>query len=155
MRAAGKIKSFTLLELVIVVIIVAVLAGLGIPLYQKSIWRARYTEVYNTIGTIARAKELYYAQYGNWGGSSYTLAQCSAGHGYGETQVQRDLGITIDSNSFWHYGIYPWSSDSSTYIYFQQESYGSWIGYYNYVTHTWGNYSLGSSPAGQYYVRPQ
>jgi len=56
--------GFTLLELVIVVIIVAVLAGLGLPLFQGAIIKARLTESYNVVSAIAKAEEIYYAQYG-------------------------------------------------------------------------------------------
>ena len=147
-----SIKAFTLIELVIVVIIVAILVSLGMSQYNKITWRSRYAEVYNTIGMIARAKETYKAQYGNYG--VYPVPDFYAGNGYGLTQVQKDLGITISSTSPWRYGIYPWTSDSDTRIYFQQSTYGSWIGYYDYVAHTWGTYDTASSPAGNYYYPP-
>jgi len=59
-----RARGFTLLELVIVVIIVAVLAGLGIPQYTKTVERARWSEVPTMLSAIRKACFIYYSQYG-------------------------------------------------------------------------------------------
>jgi len=56
-------KGFTLLELVIVVIIVAVLAGLGIPQFVKTVERARASEAVGLLGSLRSAQLRYYAEY--------------------------------------------------------------------------------------------
>jgi prepilin-type N-terminal cleavage/methylation domain-containing protein len=155
-----KQKSFTLLELVIVVVIVAVLAGLGITQYQKVIWTGRFAEVYNTIGVISRAKAAYYLQYGNYQGvPPYTdpATQFHCGHGYGSTQVQRDLGIDIPSSSYFNYSIYPYSGDGSTVVWFADWKYygtGGWAWNYNYVTGVWTKVgtSTTAGPACDYFT---
>lgn len=43
-------QGFTLIELMIVVAIVAILAGVGIPSYQKYMTKAKFVEVVNTTG---------------------------------------------------------------------------------------------------------
>ena len=49
-----KRNTFTLLELIIVVLIIAILAGLAMPTMQKTIWRARFAEVYTTVGALVK-----------------------------------------------------------------------------------------------------
>ena len=56
-------KGFTLLELVIVVIIVAVLAGLGIPQFIRTVERAKAAEGVSTLGTLRSSQLRYYAEY--------------------------------------------------------------------------------------------
>ena len=56
-------KGFTLLELVIVVIIIAVLAGLGIPQFLKTVERARAAEGVTALGAMRTAQLRYYAEY--------------------------------------------------------------------------------------------
>lgn len=56
-------KGFTLLELVIVVIIIAILAGLGIPQFVKTVERAKASEGNSLLGAIRGAQLRYYAEY--------------------------------------------------------------------------------------------
>jgi len=66
-------KAFTLLELVIVVIIIAVLAALGIPQFTKVLERSRWTEAVTNLGAIRKACFMYYAQYGAYPGYTWIL----------------------------------------------------------------------------------
>ena len=59
-------KGFTLLELVIVVIIVAVLAGLGIPQFIRTVERAKAAEGVSTLGVLRSSQIRYYAEYGTY-----------------------------------------------------------------------------------------
>jgi len=141
MRAAGKRKSFTLLELVIVVIIIAVLAALAIPQFQKVIWRSRYAEVYNMVGTIARAKEVYHAEHGDYGESrGYTIGEITCGKNFtGESVIEHDLGITVPKKH-WRYLVYPFDGSNNKRIYFSYDdgcSGGGYAGAYDYVGHYW------------------
>ena len=63
MRSEG---GFTLVELLIVVIIVGILAGVGIPMYQGATERAKASEAVSALGTIKSALRTYYAQYGTY-----------------------------------------------------------------------------------------
>lgn len=45
-------KGFTLIELMIVVIVIAILAAAAIPLYRRSVQRARASEGLSLLGTI-------------------------------------------------------------------------------------------------------
>jgi len=133
--------AFTLLELVIVVIIIAVLAALGIPQFQKVIWRSRYAEVFNTAGAIARAKETYYAEHGNYGEGAYpNIVDCQCGKNItGESVIERDLGITV-SKKHWRFLVYPCTTNTRKRIAFSYDdgcSGGGYAGYYDYEGHYW------------------
>ena len=56
-------KSFTLLELLTVIIIVAILAAIAIPQFFKAAERARAAEAVNLLGIIRNAQIRYYAEH--------------------------------------------------------------------------------------------
>jgi prepilin-type N-terminal cleavage/methylation domain-containing protein len=59
-------KGFTLLELIIVVIIVAILAGLGIPQFIRTVDRARASEASQILGAVRSAQLRYYAEWNDY-----------------------------------------------------------------------------------------
>lgn len=58
-----KKKGFTLLELLIVVVILAILAGLALPQYLRTIKRAREAEGLQSLGVARSALMRYYAEW--------------------------------------------------------------------------------------------
>lgn len=59
-------KSFTLMELLIVVIIIGVIAGFAIPNYQKAMARQQVKRLMLTTHLIAGAQEIYKARNGRY-----------------------------------------------------------------------------------------
>ncbi|NQT47226.1 MAG: prepilin-type N-terminal cleavage/methylation domain-containing protein [Candidatus Omnitrophica bacterium] len=59
-------KSFTLIELLIVVLIVGILATVALPQYQKVVEKARWAQAVSTLGAIYRAQEAYYLEHGDY-----------------------------------------------------------------------------------------
>ena len=57
-------KGFTLVELMIVILIVAILAAVAIPLMSGKIDAAKWSEAKAALGTIATAVRAYYAEKG-------------------------------------------------------------------------------------------
>ena len=69
-------KGFTLLELLIVVVILAILAGLALPQYIRTVGRARESEGWQNLGILRSALSRYYAEWGevatDWTGLDIT-----------------------------------------------------------------------------------
>ena len=59
-RHAG---GFTLLELLIVVVVLAVLAGLALPQYLKTVARSKEAEGWQGLATVRSAELRYYGEY--------------------------------------------------------------------------------------------
>ncbi|MFA6378648.1 MAG: prepilin-type N-terminal cleavage/methylation domain-containing protein [Candidatus Omnitrophota bacterium] len=57
-----KNNGFTLLEIVIVIIIVAILAAVGIPKYTGAVEKARASEGTYILGTLLSAQERYFLE---------------------------------------------------------------------------------------------
>lgn len=57
-------KSFTLLELLTVIIIIAILAAIAVPQFFKATERARASEGVHLLGIIRSAQLRYYAEHG-------------------------------------------------------------------------------------------
>ena len=53
-------KGFTLIELLVVILIIGVLAGVGLPIYRKTMWKARFGTIKNIATAIKQAEEDYY-----------------------------------------------------------------------------------------------
>ena len=59
-------KSFTLIELIMVTIIIAILVSAALPRYFSQIEKARQAEAYFSMNSIRRAELAYYSKYGSY-----------------------------------------------------------------------------------------
>jgi len=59
-------EGFTLMEVLVVVIIVAILAAVGVPIYTNYVKQARASEAQSAIGAIYNASKMYYQDTGEW-----------------------------------------------------------------------------------------
>ncbi|MHC5083522.1 MAG: type II secretion system protein [Planctomycetota bacterium] len=57
-------NAFTLMEIMVVILIVAVLAGAAVPLMNGKINKSKWAEANNTAGMIRNAATAYYAETG-------------------------------------------------------------------------------------------
>jgi len=68
-RAAG----FTLIELMIVMVLITILAGIGFSLYTNSITRAKEAALTQNLVNMRKAIDEYYADKGRWPADLQTL----------------------------------------------------------------------------------
>ena len=61
-----RVLGFTLIELMIVVAIIAFLSILSLPSLMKVLAKARRTEAYLYLRTVAQAQKVYYAEHGTY-----------------------------------------------------------------------------------------
>ncbi len=63
-------KGFTLMELMVVVIIVMVLAGIGVPVYMNYIKEGKKSEAYAIIDAINSGAKVYFQKNGTYAGGT-------------------------------------------------------------------------------------
>jgi len=107
MRGFSPRDAFTLVELMIVVVIVAILAMVAIPLYTSSVESARMSEGIAGVGTIRSALRVYSASHD---GEYPTL---SGVDGTGLSAI--NVSATDLTGKFFDAGDYAITSDATTY----------------------------------------
>jgi len=58
--------GFSLLELMVVIVIVAVLAAIAVPIYGNSVQKAKQAEADVALGSIRSQLRIYYAEFGSY-----------------------------------------------------------------------------------------
>ncbi len=71
-RVSRNSKGFTLLEVLIVLVILAVVAGLAIPAYQAAVGKSRGQEAIQNLGALRESLQRYASGNGNYGGATLT-----------------------------------------------------------------------------------
>ena len=64
--AVGRVRGFTLVELLITIIIVGVLAAIAVSAYQKTVLKSRFSAVIPPTKTTAEAQEFHYMREGSY-----------------------------------------------------------------------------------------
>ena len=59
-------RGFTLIELLVVVLIIAILAAVAVPQYQKAVVKSRFTQAKVLSKSIAEAARLYHMENDVW-----------------------------------------------------------------------------------------
>ena len=62
----GRKKGFTLIELMIALVIIAVLAAIALPQYNKYVARTQVAEAFVLLGPVKQALTLYYQENGHF-----------------------------------------------------------------------------------------
>lgn len=70
-------RGFTLIEMVVVLVLIAVLAAIAIPIYQDWRQRARCGEAYNMLGTLAQEAQSTWEESG---GTTFTYTITTPGN---------------------------------------------------------------------------
>jgi len=95
-------NGFTLIELMIVVSIIGLLAGIAIPSFTSYQNRARRSESYVNLGSLAKAQKSYFAEFGLYKGA---LMVPSSTTGVNPGPKRRDS--TVVKGTFDSIGWYP------------------------------------------------
>lgn len=87
-------KGFTLLELLIVVVILAVLAGIALPQYLRTVAKSKEAEGWAILSSLRSSQMRYYAEYNKFrGGSMDSLDD------------PMDVDLPVNSSSFFNYSV--------------------------------------------------
>ncbi len=62
----SKAKGFTLIEMMIVVVVIAILSSLAVPAYQRYVQQSRRAQAINAIQHVASLEEQYYFSHGTY-----------------------------------------------------------------------------------------
>lgn len=80
-------SAFTLIELLVVVLIIAILAAIALPQYQKAVERSKFVQTINYLHQIYSAEKFHYLQYGSYDSS------------FKDLEVDWPTGTKISGNS--------------------------------------------------------
>ena len=105
MQGTQNVKAFTMIEIVIVVVILAIVAGLALPkIIGPSIEQASFSEAVHQLSALAAAENSYFLDHdSNYAGNcalldvdlafkGFDAPDCSAGGTAGKVSVQRKAG---------------------------------------------------------------
>ncbi|MCF7874251.1 MAG: prepilin-type N-terminal cleavage/methylation domain-containing protein [Candidatus Omnitrophica bacterium] len=90
-------KGFTLIELIVVVIVIAILASFAVPQYITSIERAKKAKAENALGIIAQAEKMYRAENDTYVNFASGAADATLG-----SYVELD---EVDNDTDWNYQV--------------------------------------------------
>jgi prepilin-type N-terminal cleavage/methylation domain-containing protein len=117
-------KGFTLIELMTVIIVIGILAGLSIPGYRTILARTKQEKMKNTLRLIARYEEPFFVEKGYYapgqlGLESYTFEIFHDGRtDPGEVNLS-DLPFVFPDNRNYDYRIYWVNNGEESYFYAQ------------------------------------
>jgi len=102
-----RIRAFTLIELLIVVIVIAILATFAIPQYLKAVERAKGAKAQNNMSILRKAEAHYRAD-----NDTYVFCLGGSGFGGGCNPVLGDyIEVTdVDSDQDWVYLSLGWGA---------------------------------------------
>ena len=97
-----NIKAFTMVELMVVVVIIAIIAGFAIPNYQKSVERTYQRDAITNLITLHGANQIYRAQNGAFWPQSGSATYIAVNNALGLSLIQNGMTFTLggDGNTF-------------------------------------------------------
>jgi type IV pilus assembly protein PilE len=99
----NDVRGFSLIEVMIVVVIVAILASIAIPSYRQYVLRTHRTEAKRTLLNVAAAQEKFYLQNNTYAGPSALDTAPPGGLGIADTTENGHYTVVIgagDASAF-------------------------------------------------------
>lgn|GEM_PF-943150 len=97
----GFKEGFTLVEILLVVIVVAILAASAIPIYHWAMAKAYGSEVKALLGAVRSVEQTYYAEHNTWKELNTPYVDDDA--------FEADTGIRTHHNKWWHAETLRWT----------------------------------------------
>ncbi|HNX68706.1 MAG TPA: prepilin-type N-terminal cleavage/methylation domain-containing protein [Candidatus Omnitrophota bacterium] len=124
-------KGFTLIEVLIVVVIIAILASLILPRMTAQTQRARVAEGLQMVGAIKRAAERGGSVSGAYPAPNGGYIYSSPSSWGGDTSEGWDgLGLQAPKSSHWSYEYWGWDSGFQIYAQDDDPVYCNWLFYF-------------------------
>ncbi len=99
----GSREGFTLVEILLVVIVVAILAASCIPVYHWAMAKAYSSEARALLGAVRSVEQTHYAEHNTWKELNTPYVDDAA--------FEADTGIRTHHNKWWHAKTLMWTSD--------------------------------------------
>jgi len=90
MNRLNKDGGFTLVELMIVLVIVAILSAVAVPIYTSQVMKAKMSEADAALGTIRTELRVYYGENGDY--PTVAVAAAVIGQSWNDIQVGELIG---------------------------------------------------------------
>ncbi len=100
MKISKDLRGFTLLEVLIVLVIVAVLAGLAVPAYQSAVEKSRSQEALLALGAVRESALRFYSI-----NSTYVTAPANTFVGTNVYDYNPNLAIGGQTNMLFSYAL--------------------------------------------------
>ena len=127
-------QGFTLIELLVVIIIIAILAAIAVPQYQKAVQKTKYARLMATLVPMAKEVERYYTEHGTYATSfdqldialpSSTAKTCSTNFSYA-VQYVNDVCVELLKDPVYGIRVSPYPGGgrySNGYVYAVKTTY--------------------------------
>ena len=97
-----RIKGFSLVELMIVIVIIGVLAAIAVPIYSNSVTKAKRAEADATLGSIRTQLDIYKAEFGRY--PKERTAEYVIGASWNDINPGEITGKYFSDSSYTYYG---------------------------------------------------
>lgn len=97
-KTRSRVKGFTLIELMVVVVIVGILAMIAIPSYQESVKKSKRSDAEGALMSLANAMERYYTTNGSYSGATASGVYVSSVPTDGSGTKYYDLSVTVPTS---------------------------------------------------------
>ena len=92
-------QGFTLIEVLVVVLIIAVLTAVAVPMYKHAVLKSRFATVMSLAKSLAAAQEVYYLGNGIYSNNLAELDVSAVGNASGASATLQD-GTTVALGAF-------------------------------------------------------